>query len=116
MLGKYITIKDKEYKLKMPFNNMVELTEKYPDVGENLSKGQLDMGALRLVFYYQLKHKDNDLKKFKIEDAGDLITDYIEDGNSIADLAELITTVQLQSMGLNEDMIKEQLGETKGEK
>lgn len=116
MLGKYITIKDKEYKLKMPFNNMVELTEKYPDVGENLSKGQLDMGALRLVFYYQLKHKDNDLKKFKVEDAGDLISDYIEDGNSIGDLAELITNVQLQSMGLSEDTVKEQLGETKGEK
>lgn len=117
MIGKYITIKDKEYKLKMPFNNMVELTEKYPDVGENLSQGILDMGALRLVFYYQLKHKDNDLKKFKIEDAGDLITDYIEDGNSIADLAELITNVQLESMGISQkDLEAQKLGETKGEK
>lgn len=115
MIGKYITIKDKEYKLKMPFNNMVELMEKYPDIAENLNNGKLDMGAIRLIFYYQVKHKENDIKKFKVEDAGDLISDYIEDGHSIADLAEIITEVQMESMGFDMPEV-EQLGETKGEK
>lgn len=114
MLGKYITIGDKEYLLKITFNGMIEMMNKYPDIQDRASKGELGIDVIRVLLFYQLKNKENDLKKLKLDDAGDLMTEYIEDGGNFLDLVETITNVQMECLGLNQKDV-ETVGEQTGE-
>lgn len=114
MLGQYITIDNKEYLLKATVNSMIEFMNKYPTIFKKFTDGMVDIEVIRILFYLQLKNKENDLKKLKLEDAGEMMTQYFEDGGGYKEFMTLVATVQAECLGMGEltDEIEEQVEQT----
>ena len=114
MVGEFITIGGEEYKLKLTANKLIDFKHKFPTMFESMTNGGADIEVLRAIFFFCLSNKENNLKKFNIEKAGDLMSDAFEEGYSIQELSEILVRVVTASMGLSPEDLEKQTTE-KGE-
>lgn len=98
MMDGAILINDKLYYLKFNINIFCEMKEAGYDV-QTAFKDNLDFAGIRALFYFGLK-KIHGAEITSYEDAGDLLSDYIENGGDLEKLSEVIASAFAKSMGI----------------
>ena len=98
MMDGAILINDKLYYIKFNINIFCEMKEAGYDV-QTAFKDNLDFEGIRALFYFGLKKIHGDEIK-SYEDAGDLLSDYIENGGDLEKLSEVIAKAFAKSMGI----------------
>ena len=98
MMDGAILINDKLYYLKFNINIFCEMKEAGYDVQTAFNEN-LDFAGIRALFYFGLKKIHGDEIK-SYEDAGDLLSDYIENGGDLEELSEVIAKAFAKSMGI----------------
>lgn len=98
MVDGMLTINGKQYFIKYDINILCEMELDGLDVMK--LDGELDFIQLRALFYYGLKKIQRDDVKTK-EDAGNILSTYLETGGKIDELAEVLTNAISKSLGLN---------------
>lgn len=102
MVDGLITINGKQYFIKYDMNIICEMKLDGLDVMA-MSNGQmeLDFIQLRSLFYYGLKKIQRDQIKTK-EDAGDVMSAYLECEGSIEELTNIMVNALVRSLGFKE--------------
>ncbi|MDB8567702.1 hypothetical protein [Turicibacter sanguinis] len=98
MVDGMLTINGKQYFIKYDINVLCEMKLGGLDVMK--LDGELDFIQLRALFYYGLKKIQRDDVKTQ-EDAGNLLSTYLETGGKIDELAEVLTNAISKSLGLD---------------
>ena len=98
MVDGMLIINGKEYFIKYDINVLCEMKLGGLDVMQ--LDGELDFIQLRALFYYGLKKIQHNVVKTQ-EDAGDLLSTYLETGGKIDVLAEVLTNAITKSLGLD---------------
>ena len=98
MMDGAILINDKLYYIKFNINIFCEMKEAGYDVQTAFNEN-LDFAGIRALFYFGLKKIHGDEIK-SYEDAGDLLSDYIENGGDLEKLTEVIANAFVKSMGI----------------
>lgn len=98
MVDGTITINGKQYFIKYDINTLCEMKVSGLDVMK--LNGEMDMIQLRTMFFFGLKKIQKDVVKTH-EDAGDLLSLYLETGGKIEVLAEILTAAITKSLGLD---------------
>lgn len=98
MMDGAILINDKLYYLKFNINIFCEMKEAGYDVQTAFNEN-LDFAGIRALFYFGLKKIHGDEIK-SYEDAGDLLSDYVENGGDLGKLSEVIANAFAKSMGI----------------
>ena len=98
MMDGAILINDKLYYIKFNINIFCEMKEAGYDVQTAFNEN-LDFAGIRALFYFGLKKIHGDEIK-SYEDAGDLLSDYIENGGDLGKLSEVIANAFAKSMGI----------------
>lgn len=104
MTGTIIRIGKQEHELKYTINTLCDMTKAGIDV-MNLESIVFDIPTIRDFVYFGLKGAD---KKITQNKAGTLMDDFIEDGNELGDLLELIMEALAASLGSKENKDKEE--------
>ena len=99
MMDGAILINDKLYYIKFNINIFCEMKEAGYDVQTAFNEN-LDFAGIRALFYFGLKKIHGDEIK-SYEDAGDLLSDFIENGGDMEKLTEVIASAFAKSMGIN---------------
>lgn len=94
-----IKIGKKDYYLNYDINTLCMMKGQGFDVMK-LDQIEMDILVIRDLFYYGLCRLQKDLTK---EDAGDLISEHIQEGGSFETIAEVITNALTTSLGLKND-------------
>lgn len=96
MINGAIKINNKTYYLKYTLNVLCEMEAEGFDV---MGLSTLSFTQLRSLFYYGVKsiHKD-EIKT--VEQAGDLVSAYIEDGGSLVALGNIMSDILTKSLGV----------------
>lgn len=96
MTNTIIKINNKDYILAFDINTLCLMDANGFDV-MNLDSNSFSISSFRELFYYSLMkfHK----KGMTVDKAGDLMSDYIEEGGEIAELTSKITLALTKSMG-----------------
>lgn len=94
-----IKIGKKDYFLNYDINTLCMMKTQGLDVMK-LDQIEMDILTIRDLFYYGLCRLQKDLTK---EDAGDLMSEYIQEGGSFDKLAEVITNALTASLGLKNE-------------
>lgn len=98
MVDGMIKINGKEYFLKFTINSLIEMKECGLDVMK--LDETMDFGQIRTLFYYGLKKIHGDQIKTQ-EQAGDLMSDYLEgDNGSMEELGGVISKALVKSLGM----------------
>ena len=92
-----IKINNKDYYLNYDINTLCMMKGQGLDVMK-LDQIEMDILTIRDLFYFGLCRLQNNLTK---EDAGDLMSEYIQNGRSFDELATVITNALTNSLGLN---------------
>lgn len=86
---------DKERNLKFGFNTLIDIEEDFgkpiAEIGNNIS-----LKDVRTLLYHGLKWEDKKLTK---EKTGDLITGYVEGGNTLESLMEAVGKAFTKALG-----------------
>ena len=98
MVDGAILINDKLYYIKFNINIFCEMKEAGYDVQTAFNEN-LDFAGIRALFYFGLKKIHGDEIK-SYEDAGDLLSDFIENGGDMEKLTEVIASAFAKSMGI----------------
>ena len=98
MMDGAILINDKLYYIKFNINIFCEMKEAGYDVQTAFNEN-LDFAGIRALFYFGLKKIHGDEIK-SYEDAGDLLSDYVENGGDLGKLSEVIANAFAKSMGI----------------
>lgn len=107
-----LRINEKDYELKFDINVMCKMAGAGLDVmGDGLDKIYKSLPNLRKAFFYGLTHENKKLTEVK---AGDLMSDYLKEGNSISDVIEEVTKALSYSLGLEDDKEEEAKKEEEG--
>ena len=99
MMDGAILINDKLYYIKFNINIFCEMKAAGFDIRKDFNE-DLDFTGLRTLFYFGLK-KIHGAEITSYEDAGDLLSDYIENGGDLEKLSEVIAKAFAKSMGMN---------------
>ena len=99
MMDGAILINDKLYYLKFNINIFCEMKAAGFDIRTDFNE-DLDFAGIRALFYFGLK-KIHGAEITSYEDAGDLLSDYIENGGDLEKLSEVIAKAFAKSMGMN---------------
>ena len=106
MFGEQIEINGKKYALKFNINTLCQMTADGINV-MTMNETAMDFSVIRALFFYGLqKFHRNEIHD--VEVAGDLISDYIDNGGDFEAFANILTQALMKSLG-----IKEQTGEQK---
>ena len=92
-----IKINNKDYYLNYDINTLCMMKGQGLDVMK-LDQIEMDILTIRDLFYFGLCRLQKNLTK---EDAGDLMSEYIQNGSSFDELATVITDPLTNSLGLN---------------
>ena len=98
MMDGAILINDKLYYIKFNINIFCEMKEAGYDVQTAFNEN-LDFAGIRALFYFGLK-KIHGAEITSYEDAGDLLSDFIENGGDMEKLTEVIASAFAKSMGI----------------
>ena len=98
MMDGAILINDKLYYIKFNINIFCEMKAAGYDIQKDFND-ELDFTGIRALFYFGLKKIHGDEIK-SYEDAGDLLSDYIENGGDLEKLSEVIANAFAKSMGI----------------
>ena len=99
MMDGAILINDKLYYIKFNINIFCEMKAAGYDVQKGFNE-DLDFAGIRALFYFALKKIHGD-EITSYEDAGDLLSDYIENGGDLEKLSEVIAKAFAKAMGMN---------------
>ena len=102
MVDGLMTVNGKQYFIKYDMNTICEMKLDGLDVMA-LSTGELELDfiQLRSLFYYGLKKIQRDQIKSK-EDAGNVMSDYLESEGNIEDLTNVMVNALVRSLGFKE--------------
>lgn len=99
-----IEVDGRDYELKFTINTLCDMSAKGIDV-MNFSDIKMTMPVLREMFHFALK-KDVG-KKLTLNQAGDIMDEYIEDGHDFNELTDKILEALGNAMGSKEDRDEE---------
>ena len=105
-----LEIKDKEYEIRYPINTLCMMADDGIDV-MNISDMKINIATIRDLFYYGLKHENKRITK---NQAGDLIDDYIAEGNVFGELMDINIEALRKSLGRKDDDGDENEAEDEG--
>ena len=105
-----LEIKDKEYEIRYPINTLCMMADDGIDV-MNISDMKLNIATIRDLFYYGLKHEKKRITK---NQAGDLIDDYIAEGQVFGELMDISMEALGKSLGRKDDDGDENEAEDEG--
>lgn len=97
MVDGMIKINGKEYFLKFTINSLIEMKECGLDVMK--LDETMDFSQIRSLFYYGLKKIHGD-KVSSLEQAGELMSDYLEADGSMEELGNVISRALVKSLGM----------------
>jgi hypothetical protein len=100
MTNTIIKINNKDYILAFDINTLCLMDANGFDV-MNLDNESFSISSFRELFYYSLMkyHK----KGMTLEKAGELMSDYIENGGDISDFSSKVTLALIKAMGKSKD-------------
>lgn len=98
-----INIGEKDYEIKFDINALIDLAGDGIDVLK-IDKIEMDLKAIRTMFKHGLKH---DMKKITDKQAGDLMSQFIEDGHQLNDLTVKIIEALANAMGNKKEIDEE---------
>lgn len=100
MVDGLIKINNKEYFLKYTINSLCEMKECGLDVMK--LDETIDFAQIRSLFYFGLK-KIHGQEIKSVEQAGDLMSDYLETQGTTEDLANIISKALIKSLGMKQN-------------
>ena len=100
MVDGLIKINNKEYFLKFTINSLCEMKECGLDVMK--LDETIDFAQLRSIFYFGLK-KIHGQEIKSVEQAGDLMSDYLETQGTMEDLGNIISKALIKSLGMKQN-------------
>ena len=100
MVDGLIKINNKEYFLKFTINSLCEMKDCGLDVME--LDETMDFAQLRSIFYFGLK-KIHGQEIKSVEQAGDLMSDYLETQGTMEDLGNIISKALIKSLGMKQN-------------
>ena len=100
MFGDTIKINDKDYVIKFNINTFCKMA-KYEINVMALNEATMDFSMIRALFYYGLQkfHKETVLT---VEDAGELMSDYIENDGDFEVFTNVLTNSLTKSLGIKD--------------
>lgn len=101
-----VNVGKKEFYLNYDINTLCMMKSKGLDVMK-LDQIEMDIVVIRDLFYFGLCRFHKELSK---EDVGDLMSEFIQEGGSFEDLANIITNALTKSLGLKVEEEEEQEG------
>jgi hypothetical protein len=93
-----IEIGNKEYELRFNINSLIDLSDENINVLD-FDKVDMSLKTIRTMFKYAIKHGEN--KKITDNRAGELMSEYLEEGHSFNELSEKIIEALAIAMGSN---------------
>lgn len=106
-----IEIGNKEYELRFNINSLIDLADEGVNV-LNFDSVDMSLKTIRTMFKYAIKHGDN--KKITDNRAGELMTEYMQEGHSFNELSEKIIEALAIAMGGNKEEVNEVSKEDEG--
>jgi hypothetical protein len=100
MVDGLIKINNKEYFLKFTINSLCEMKECGLDVMK--LDETMDFTQIRSLFYFGLK-KIHGQENKSVEQAGDLMSDYLEAQGTMEDLGNIISKALIKSLGMKQN-------------
>lgn len=97
MFSKEIEISGKTYKVRYDYNSIADIDDvAKTTLGTLLSAERMGFGTLRLLFWAGIKWAE---KGITVAQAGDVLGQYIKEGNTLADISEICIEM-LEKSGL----------------
>ncbi len=96
MVDGLIKINNKDYILSYDINTLCLMKEQGLDVMK-MDQIEMDLITVRALFYYGLKRIQREIT---VEQAGDLMTDYLLAGNDFESLAVILSNALAKGMGI----------------
>lgn len=105
-----LRIKGQDYKLVYNINTLCTMTQGGIDI-LNMQDAKIDLIFLRSLFYYGLKEEN---KRITENQAGLLMGEYLQEGNSFSDFMQLVLAAIAKALGNNieEDQVVEVIEES----
>ena len=100
MVDGLIKINNKEYFLKFTINSLCEMKECGLDVMK--LDETMDFTQIRSLFYFGLK-KIHGQEIKSVEQAGDLMSDFLETQGTMEDLGNIISKALIKSLGMKQN-------------
>lgn len=107
-----IEINNKEYELKYTINSLIEMQEVTGIDVLNIAEITWDLKTIRILLKYAMKHEN---KKITDAQAGDLMGEYFEAGNTFDTLVLTLIRVLAYSLGGSDEENEESDKEIKDE-
>lgn len=95
-----IEIGNKEYELRFNINSLIDLADEGINV-LNFDSVDMSLKTIRTMFKHAIKHGEN--KKITDNRAGELMSEYMEEGHSFSELSEKIIEALAIAMGGKEE-------------
>lgn len=98
MTNTIITIKDKKYMICYDINTLCLMKSEGYDVMK-MDQIEMDILTIRALFYYGLL-KFNNKPKMTLEKAGELMSDYVANGGTFQEIAEIMMMALYKGLGI----------------
>jgi hypothetical protein len=95
-----IEINNKEYELRFNINSLIDLADEGINV-LNFDSVDMSLKTIRTMFKHSIRHGEN--KKITDNRAGELMSEYMEEGHSFNELSEKIIEALALAMGSNKE-------------
>lgn len=100
MNKKFLVVNETPYTIKYTINTLCDMKGAGIDVMK-LEDAELDFVAIRALFFFGLQKQHKAEVKTQ-EDAGELMSDYLENGGTFEELTNIITGALTRSLGLKD--------------